>query len=219
MPPRGPVSSRARMNVSTATRKARLPTAKRAMMSVMPPLTPPSSRRLKGMPMKPFSSRRSTCDLMSAAITASLSPEQKQPAHLTGCFCGGVGERARLRERDEAGDGGRGDDEEQAHDHLVGGARVVLLPLPDDWPRGAHVHQAQSNKPEEGGHGSDDLRDSLRFGKPLFESLADRHDEILHMWMVDECARCGVGVARSDALLLLDMWGLVATAPPRSSDN
>src|SRR5690606_24217114 len=117
MPPRGPVSAGARLNVIAARRNARLPTAKRASQKVIPPLTPPNSRRLKGMPMNPFSSRRSTCDLMSAAIVASLSPGQKQPADKTGCDCDGVGERERLRKRDEAGDGRGGDDEQETHHH------------------------------------------------------------------------------------------------------
>ncbi len=42
------------MQVSAASRNARLPTAKRARMSVIPPLTPPSSRRLNGMPGEAF---------------------------------------------------------------------------------------------------------------------------------------------------------------------
>ena len=39
------------------------------------------------------------------------------------------------------------------------------------------------DKPQEGGHRGDELRNGLRFGKPLFERLTERHGKILHNWI------------------------------------
>ena len=74
-------------------------------------------------------------------------------------------------EGDESGDTGGEDDEEQAHNHLVGGFRIVLLPVPDDVPALPHIHQPQTEKPDDGGDGRDDLRRTLDVGEQLLDKI------------------------------------------------
>lgn len=63
-----------------------------------------------------------------------------------------------LGESDERGDAGGEDDEDQTHNHVVGGLGIVSFPIADNWPAGTEVHDAQSDETDDG----DDRRNRLR---------------------------------------------------------
>src|SRR5688572_20927479 len=116
----------------------------RAIMKMTIPPIPAPSRRLKGMPNMPFSSRRKTCDFSSATIRETLSlskwSSQNSTTHiltihapetqpvLSGC----VLHHLSLCERDQAGNRGCQQDEHQPHDDAGSGLRVVLFPVAED---------------------------------------------------------------------------------------
>lgn len=77
-------------------------------------------------------------------------------------------------EGDEGGDRGGEDHEEQPDDHLVGSFRIVALPVPDDRPRGTHVHYPQAEEAYDSGDGRDDLRHIA----DVVEQLLDEFTEV-----------------------------------------
>src|SRR5690606_25368398 len=113
---------------------------------------PPNSRRLNGIPAKPFSSRLRMCDLKSAAM------QRLQKKRRGVAMTSALADANDLGKADERGDAGSEDDEQQTDDDLIGGFRIVALPVADQGPAGTHVHHAQADEPDHGCDGRDDLR-------------------------------------------------------------
>lgn len=61
-------------------------------------------------------------------------------------------------ESDKRGDTGGENHEQQTDDDLVGCLRIVALPIPNNGPAGAEIHDPQPQKAYDGADGSDDLR-------------------------------------------------------------
>ena len=83
---------------------------------------------------------------------------------------GGWGELG-TGEGDEGGDTGGKDDEEQTHDHLIGGFGIVLLPIPDKRPARPHIHQPQTEKADDCGNRGDDLGGASDIGEQLLNGI------------------------------------------------
>jgi hypothetical protein len=81
-----------------------------------------------------------------------------------------------LCEGDERGDAGGEDDEEQPDHHLISGFRIVLLPVPDQGPRGTDVHHAKTNEADHGGDRGDDLGDIPNISEQILNSGTQIHE-------------------------------------------
>lgn len=82
-------------------------------------------------------------------------------------------DRISTGERDEGGNAGREDDEQQPHNHLIGGFGIVFLPVADDGPGRPHIHQAQPQESDDGGDGGDELRGRANVAKYLLNSICE----------------------------------------------
>lgn len=108
------------------------------------------------------------CDLKSAAI-------QRLQKRRGGAWTASALADDDLGESDECGDAGGEHDEQQTDDNLVGGFWIVALPVPDDRPRAAHVHDAQPDEPDNGCDGRDDLRHVPNIVKQVLNGLREIH--------------------------------------------
>lgn len=70
-----------------------------------------------------------------------------------------------LGEGDERGDAGGKNDEEQSYNHLIGGFWIVFLPVADQGPAAADVHDAEADESNYGGDGRDELRHILNISE------------------------------------------------------
>lgn len=81
-----------------------------------------------------------------------------------------------LGKADERGDAGSEDDEQQTDDDLIGGFRIVALPVADQGPAGTHVHHAQADEPDHGCDGRDDLRHIPNISEQVLNSGTQIHE-------------------------------------------
>src|SRR5947209_8657596 len=111
MPPCGAVNTMKAVAAAIASGIDQSDTAILAKVYTSPPPTPANSNRLKGMPMKPFSSLDKTCDLNSATIGTPKLREARRMALPHECK---YADGETSGKRDDGGDAARRDDEQEA---------------------------------------------------------------------------------------------------------